>query len=107
MGRDLTELNKLEDYLKENGEVYERVDADGYSPLPEWPELVVGEQHQIIVPHFGEGYEWDAICQRGSYGCEEGLQEIYGNIVNEDDGDSVVGYLTAEDVIKRLEDKHD
>lgn len=46
---------------------------------------------------------WDAICHYGSYGYEDGLLEIYGELVTEDDDDSVVGYLTAADVVKRVE----
>ena len=52
-----------------------------------------------------EGLEpdWDAICFYGSFGYEEGLLEIYGNIVDPDkDGDSVVGHLTAADIMERL-----
>ena len=100
--RDLTELNKLEDYLDERGIQYERhdvdeeVDADG---------LVIRlERHQICAMVDEEGCcEWDAICQSGSYGAEDGLLEIYGKIVRPG-GDSVEGYLTAEDVIERIEE---
>ena len=99
--RDLTELNKLEEYLKERGIQYDRYDVEacvlnGYITLP--------EQHQICALVDEEGrWEWDAICQRGSYGAEEGLLEIYGKIVRPC-GDSVEGYLTAEDVIDRIEE---
>ena len=47
--------------------------------------------------------EWDAIYFKGSYGYNAGLLEIYGSIVDEEkDGDSVVGYLTAADIMERL-----
>lgn len=98
---DLTELNKLEEYLKERGIQYERHDVD-----EEYDEdgLVFRlERHQIIVPQDGEAREWDAICNRGSYGAEEGLLEIYGKIVRPC-GDSVEGYLNAQDVIERIEE---
>ena len=91
----MSELDKLEQYLKENGIGYNRIDEQrAWNP---WP------RHQIIV--FGQdgGIAWDAICHRGSYGFEQGLLEIYGNIVTEEDGDSFVGRLTAEDVIKRIQ----
>ena len=45
---------------------------------------------------------WDAICQQGSYGYEDGLLEICGDIVETKD-DIVEGYLTAQDVIERIE----
>lgn len=99
---NLTELNRLEDYLKQNGIQYERFDVDKtYDANGLIYRL---ERHQICVPVEDDDLrEWDAICQYGSYGYEEGLLEIMGSIVSESDGDSVVGYLTADDVIKRIE----
>lgn len=102
--RDLKELDKLEKYLIEHRIEYNRYDSDG-----KWDAgtglVIEMDRHQICVPEEGERCRWDATCQRGSYGYDEGLLEIYGEIVNEEkDGDTAVGYLTAEDVIKRLED---
>ena len=89
----MSELDKLEQYLKGKGIDYKRIDESGEYG-----------NHQIIVFDATENRVWDAICHRGSYGFEEGLLEIYGNLVNpEEDGDSVAGWLTAEDVIKRIE----
>lgn len=89
----MNELNKLGKYLKEHGYEYERIDKEndpwGY------------DRHQIIVYKNGEK-QWDAICHRGSYGYDEGLLEIMGNIVENTD-DTVEGWLTADDIIKRLE----
>ena len=90
----MSELDKLEAYLKDNGYEYKRTDINS-------PELY-GSTHKIVVTDKDGNYLWDAICHRGSYGFEQGLLEIYGNIVTEEDGDSVVGWLTAEDVIKRI-----
>lgn len=99
---DLTELNKLEKYLKQNSIQYERIDTDKTFDANGF--LYTLERHQICVPvEDDELREWDAICQYGSYGYEEGLLEIMGSIVHEEDCDSVVGYLTADDVIKRIE----
>ena len=92
-GAEMSELDKLENYLKENGYSYKRIDENADT----WG------RHQIIV--FGQDgkISWDAICHRGSYGFENGLLEIYGSIVDgEKDGDSVVGWLTADDVINRI-----
>lgn len=105
MGRDLTQLNKLEQYLKDHGIEYERFDNDD---MPVSPTITYAfkefERHQICVPGYeAKGRQWDAICQRGSYGADEGLLEIYGSLVRESDGDSVVGWLTADDVIARIE----
>lgn len=44
---------------------------------------------------------WDAICHLGSYGHENGLLEIYGSIV-QNENDTVEGYLTAEEILERL-----
>ena len=91
----MNELDKLEAYIKEHGYEYKRKDDDD--------EEIYYSVHQIVVTKDGKK-QWDAICHRGSYGYEQGLLEIYGNIVDyEKDGDSVVGWLTAEDVIKRIE----
>ena len=103
MKRDLTQLNRLEEYLKSKGIPYERKDQED--------EFLEGhpycrtqfERHQIIVPN-KENYEWDVICQYGSYGAEEGLLEIMGTIVRPNAGDSVEGWLTADDVIERVEE---
>lgn len=53
---------------------------------------------QIIVKRGRTG--WDAICHSGSYGHEQGLLEIMGDIVK--GSDEVEGYLTAEDILERL-----
>lgn len=53
---------------------------------------------QIIVTTEKGKRLWDAVCGYGSYGFEDGLLEIMGDIVPEG-GDSVLGYLTADDVL--------
>ena len=89
----MSELDKLEKYMKEHNIRYKRIDEDTDS----WG------RHQILVLNEDGSTSWDAICQRGSYGFEQGLLEIYGTLVDEGkDGDSVVGWLTAEDVINRM-----
>lgn len=76
----MKELDKLEEYLRNHGYTYERID-DESSPFL--------NRHQIIV-NKGKPEQWDAICQRGSYGYPD-LLEIYGSIVDAQDLDSVVG----------------
>lgn len=91
----MSELDKLEKYLKEHGYKYTRKDLDGIPPY--------GVEHQIIVYKDGKR-SWDAVCHPGSYGYKERLLEIMGDIVWYDiDGDSVRGWLTAGDVIARIE----
>lgn len=93
----MSELDKLEKWLGENAQRF------GYDVTRDdcEPERSRVNKHQIIVGRNGE-YLWDAICHYGSYGYEQGLLEIYGSLV--DDG-GVVGWLTAEDVIRRIEEK--
>lgn len=100
MGRSLQELNKLEQYLKARGIKYEREDRFSMTTY----EL---DWHQISVPCSGPEKEWDAIPHRGSYGYEDGLLEIMGSIVIDDTDDLVEGWLTADDVIRRIEAKMD
>ena len=52
---------------------------------------------QIVVGDF----DWDAICHSGSYGHEKGLIEVMGLPQCQDD---VIGYLTAEDVLKMVDE---
>lgn len=56
---------------------------------------------QIVVEDSDGNRKWDAICHCGSYGGDEGLIEIMGTIVRNDD-DEVEGYLTAEKILSRL-----
>lgn len=105
----MTELEKLKEYLDNNGYV------------SEW-NSIFGERDQIIVyvlyngtidpKYFTSNWDyvvrddkyyirsWDAVCHKGSYGGNDGLIEIYGSIC-----DDVIGWLTAAGVIKILEDK--
>lgn len=103
----MTELDKLEQYLKDHNIPYDREDRDAIYDNDGYE--VRRENHQICVPSAYEAHSefpgsWDAICQPGSYGYEKGLLEIYGSLVDvEKDDDSVAGFLTAEDVITRIE----
>lgn len=100
-------MNKLEEHLKAKGIDYHREDTDNTFPPEEWKIMkeVLGDdvkpmdKHQIIV-YDGDRRSWDVICQRGSYGCDQGLLEGMGDIF----GGVVEGYLTAEDVINRIEE---
>lgn len=100
---DLTQMDKLEIYLKEHHIPYDRIDKDEvFEETPHGKYVVKCEQHQIIVPPQDQERQWDAICHRGSYGHKEGLLELMGNIVRTND--CVEGYLTADDAIKRIEE---
>jgi hypothetical protein len=90
----MSELDKLEEYLKKNNIPYERIDEEG-----------IVDRHQILVKDEDGAVLWDAICHIGSYGYGKGLLEIMGTLVRPEDRDSVAGWLTAEDVIKRIENR--
>lgn len=100
----LEELNKLEKYLKDNDYNYHRVDIyeERITTPAELPYTLKYPRHQLIV-HDENGRQWDAICQRGSYGYDSGLLEVYGDIVNVND--EVEGFLTADELITRLEER--
>lgn len=56
--------------------------------------------YQVCYPST-ENRVSDAICHGGSYGHERGLLEIMGLVDEEAIGDSVEGWLTAEEVFER------
>ena len=106
MSRDLTEMNKLEEYLEAHRFKYTREDADNVIDAASWEKLIAGlgyepepmDRHQIVV-YDGEVRLWDVICHKGSYGDSEGLLEGMGTLF----GPDVEGYLTADDVINKIE----
>lgn len=90
----MDELNKLESYLKEKGIKYDRNDREKTEKVLDFHQIVVYDDNNPI---------WDAVCHTGSYGYEQGLLEIMGSIVSKDVCDSAEGWLTADDIIRRLE----
>lgn len=84
----LTEMKKLAVGLMEKGIVFT------FTTLHDGCQIVVND------PKTRE-YKWDAVCHNFSYGHDEGLLEIMGEIVD-NDYDAVEGWLTAEDILKRL-----
>lgn len=91
------ELDKLYSYLVEHGYYCKRIipGASGFKNV-----VVVFSDPEM------NNYLWDAVCHYGSYGYEEGRLEIMGDTILTDDEkcrDSVAGWLTADDIIQRLE----
>lgn len=77
----ISEIAKLARGLKDRGIVYNmRAHVDGL---------------QIVA----DG--WDAVCFTGSYGAQRGLLEVMGSIVT--GNDDVEGYLTADEILRRLD----
>lgn len=87
----MSEMEKLEKMLKDAGIPYEVACTSFGEP-------------QIIYPN-SKDKVCDAICQHGSYGYEDGLLEIMGLVDEEEIGDVVEGWLTADEVFKRIK-KH-
>lgn len=97
----MSELDILTQYLKDHNIPFERYDCDKRDDIKLDDEYTFHmDRHQICVPN--QRYIlWDVICQEGSYGYRDGLLEAYGDIVEVDD--VVEGYLTAQDIIERIE----
>lgn len=108
----VSELGKLQQYLAKKGYFFERKDTTISKALRGWYAAQFGrysgegEWHQIIVfRDDGTRAIWfDVICHWGSYGWEKGLLEIAGpeELCN-NSHDCVEGWLTAQDIINRLE----
>lgn len=88
----MNEMRKLEIYLDDNGFYYVRIKSPTLNQL-------------VAVNENGEKL-WDVICNKWSYGYEQGLLELSGSLVTDDDiaknDDTVVGYLTATEMIDRI-----
>lgn len=84
------QLAEIHKYLREKKAMYDAVfDYDEINQI-----IVYNETHRIF----------DIVCSKGSYGGKVGLLEIAGEIVDrKKDGNTVVGCLTAEQVIERIE----
>lgn len=101
----MTELDKLEKYLADNGYHYTRHDEDGkYQKKYDMYIPLTIDRHQIYIYEDGK-LMCSAICQRGSYGYDEGLIEILSEKLVRIK-DDVEGWLTADEIIKRLEETY-
>ena len=98
----MSELDILTQYLKDHNIPFERYDCSKEDFEADDECTFYIDRHQICVPN-QQYMLWDVICQEGSYGYRDGLLEAYGDIVEVDD--TVEGYLTAQDIIERIE-KH-
>ena len=94
---DLTELNKLEQMLIDEGIPYRRIDKTE-DCADKFPDLSVYEFHQLhsIEEHNGT-YLWDVICNTGSYGSDVGALEMWGLTMREPEG-----WLSAENCIDKI-----
>ena len=114
MKRDLTELDKLDNWLREHAEEYNlqytRYDNDNaYAGVEEVERLfhyLPVDKHIIHVYKHGTDNYFTAVCQAASLGGNNGLIEVHGDIVNKQYADGFIeGYLTADEIILRVENE--
>ena len=96
----MSELDILTQYLKDHNIPFERYDCSKEDFEADDECTFYIDRHQICVPN-QQYILWDLICQEGSYGYHDGLLEAFGDIVEAND--VVEGYLTAQDIIERIE----
>lgn len=96
-----TEMEKLIDWLRENLD-------DKY----DLKQRYINGGSQVLIFDSNGDWLWDAICNDMSYGHERGLIEVMEHtadnyVLTEEERscDDVLGWLTAQDIIERLEGK--
>ena len=90
------EMGKLERMLTRSDIPYQKNKTD----LPLKNQLLVPQQYDGVHEEYPIV---SVICNRGSFGYEEGLLEICGLLTDgELESDDVVGWLTADEVFKRI-----
>lgn len=104
-----TEFDKLVKMLDDAKISYERDDDD---PNLEYFKLTNNAPVKRIrygkFPGTKIGCICSVICGHGTYGGVEGLLEIMGLLTpDEEERDSVVGWLSAEDVFNRIKNHYD
>ncbi len=96
----MEEINRLYNWLMEHKDFYgwrvEKLDHHPHNSFSPWNQIIVYDKNDERL--------WDAVWHSFSYGFEESLLEIMGgDIVNEEeDCGTVAGWLTADDVIRRV-----
>lgn len=97
-----TEMEKLIDWLSEN------LDSSKFN----LKQRYINDGLQVLIFDSKGVWLWDAICNCMSYGHERGLIEVMEHtdknyILTEEERscDDVLGWLTAEQIIERLEGK--
>lgn len=92
MFNERSEFEKLVSYLKDHDYKYTTT-------------LSIYNGVQVVVYSKETGMRiWDAVCNSISYGHDLGLLEVAGSIVRSSEG--VDGWLTAQDIIDRLEENN-
>ena len=122
MQRDLTELNKLEDYLREHADEYGirvgRYDNEDEYKDSEWWAMFGGpvDRHILTVWYKDKPIEsvadlfwFNVSCSYCGYGADKGLLELHGALVQDNENLHTCpnvdeeGDLTADEIIQRIE----
>ena len=82
-----TEMTKLIEILKKNNIPFKVTSCWGA------PQVWYPNRKHVVC---------DAVCHKFSFGGKDGLLEIMGLVDEEEVGDDVEGYLTAEEVANRI-----
>lgn len=104
------EIFKLKRMLEKENIPFEFIECFGYDKrlLSEYPDIM--DHYQICYPHKGEGQVISVIGGFGAHGYEQDKLEIMGLLTPYErfyHGDSVVGYLTARNVFKRIKNHYE
>ena len=100
------EIFRLKRMLEKAEIPFDWIENFGYDKklLSKYPDLL--EHYQICYPCKDDGKGWISVIEGfGTYGSEQDRLEIMGGFTpwEEYDGrDSVIGYLTANNVFKRI-----
>ena len=104
MSKKYKEIFKLKRMLEKVGIPFEFVECFGYDKklLSVFPDIM--DHYQIFYPSKGEDQKISVIEGFSTYGAEQDRLEIMGLLTPWErfEGDTVVGWLTAENVFKRI-----
>lgn len=112
----MNELDKLRQMLTDANIPFESRQEENNAPFSDlqWAREESGEackwrRNQVIygrVKHCGDYlWQWDGICQYGSYGAKDGMIESYGPLGVDSKGQPKV--VTAEEAFKTIKAHYD
>lgn len=106
MSKKYKEIFKLKRMLEKAEIPFEFIECFGYDKrlLSAYPDIM--DHYQICYPYKGEYQRISVIGGFGAHGADQDKLEIMGLLTpweRYNHGDSVIGYLTAENVFKRIQ----
>lgn len=105
MSKKYKEIFRLKRMLEKENIPFEFIECFGYDKrlLSEYPDIM--DHYQICYPSKGEDQVISVIGGFGAHGAEQDKLEIMGLLTPWEryhHGDSTIGWLTAENVFKRI-----